>query len=196
MSFDFPQAEQYFVKLESDSYGNNIISNNNILKNNSIDILKVNNNEYITTSEFDNNIQPQYSVKSVVSPGSDNGSVYDHLSPQNYNVTGISSYSIEHPSALSVNNQTEINYSNVSSPSPAEVKQSQNGMTTPEGSVCSSKSPAPKLSLNINLKPTTTSFDLATPNIIEEVVGLETNQFNILEYMQTGVSFFAKTQVI
>lgn len=187
MNFDYPQSDQHFIKLESDSYGNNIFINN-ILKNNSVDIKKTNNNnnEY-TISEFDN-IQLQNSVAGVLSPESDNGSVYDHLNTKQYNISsGITYNSIDrHTSALSVSSKNETIYSNASSPSAVDMRHPISGVTSPESSVCSSNCPTPKLSLNVNLRPAD-NFDLTTPSIIEDVVELENTAFNILEYMQSEV---------
>lgn len=177
LNFDFSQTGQHFIKLESKLY-DNIISNN-MFKNNSIDIMKMNKNEYMT-SEFDT-IQLQNSISNVVSPGSDNGSVYDHLNFHSYNVSGTS-YGRDHQSALSVNSKSENISSNDSSPA-TDIQQLPSGTTTPESSNC----PTPKLSLNVNLRPTQ-NFDLTTPSIIEDVVELESVNFNILEYMQSEVS--------
>lgn len=186
MNFDYPQADQHFIKLESDSYGNNLFINN-ILKNN-IKKTNNNNNEY-TISEFDN-IQLQNSVAGVLSPESDNGSVYDHPNTKQYNISsGISYNSIDrHTSALSVSSKNETIYSNASSPSVVDMQHPISGVTSPEGSVCSSNCPTPKLMLDVSLRPAG-NFDLTTPSIIEDVVELEkTNPFNILEYMQSEVS--------
>lgn len=187
MNFDYSLSNQHFIKLESDSYGNNILINN-IFKNNSLDIKKTNNNnnEY-TISEFDN-IQLQNSAAGVLSPESDNGSVYDHPNTKKYNISGISYNSIDrHNSALSVSSKNETIYSNASSPDPADMQHPISGVTSPESSICSSNCPTPKLSLNVNLRPVD-NFDLTTPSIIDDVVELENNSFNILEYMQNEVS--------
>lgn len=187
MNFDYSQSDQPFIKLESDSYGTNILINN-IFKNNSVDIKKTNNNnnEY-TISEFDN-IQLQNSVAGVLSPESDNGSVYDHTNTKKYNISDISYNSIDrHNSALSVSSKNDTIYSNASSPSVADMHHPVSGVTSPESSICSSNCPTPKLSLNVNLRPAG-NFDLTTPSIIDDVVELENNAFNILEYMQSEVS--------
>lgn len=189
-NFDYSQSnhqhQQHFVKLESDSYGNNLLINN-ILKNSTIDVKKINNNEYNTISEIDN-IQLQNSVVSVLSPPeSDSGSVYDHPSTKSFNVSGISYNSIDHHSALGISSKNEYIYSNASSPS-TDLQHPVSGVTSPENSVCSSNCPTPnKLAVNVNLKPSD-NFELATPSIIEDVVQLENNNFNILEYMQNEVS--------
>lgn len=188
-NFDYSQSEQQqqpFIKLESDSYGKNLLINN-ILKNSTIDVKKINNNEYNTISGIDN-IQLQNSVVSVLSPPeSDSGSVYDHPNSKSFNVSGISYNSIDHHSALGFSStKKETIYSNASSPS-TNMYHPMSGVTSPDDSVCSSNSPTPnKLALNVNLRPVG-NYDLATPSIIEDVVQLENNNFNILEYMQNEV---------
>lgn len=190
-NFDYSQSDQqHFIKLESDSYGNHLLINN-ILKNNTIDLKKIKNNDYYnnTISEIDN-IQLQNSVANVLSPPeSENGSVYDHPNGKSFiDVSGISyNNSIDHHSAMSISSKNEIIYSNASSPA-TDMHHPVSGVTTPENSVCSSNCPTPnKLSLNVNLRPVD-NFDLATPTIIEDVVQLENNTFNILDYMQNEVS--------
>lgn len=187
MNFDYIQSDQHFIKLESDSCGNNILINN-IFKNNSVDIKKTNNNnnEY-TISEFDN-IQLQNSVAGVLSPESDNGSVYDHPNTKKYNISDISYNSIDrHNRALSVSSKNETIYSNASSPTAVDMRHPISAVTSPESSICSSNSPTPKLSLNVNLRPVG-NFDLTTPSIIDSVVELENHSFNILDYMHDEVS--------
>lgn len=188
-NFDYSQSDQHqqhFIKLESDSYGKNLLINN-ILKNSTIDVKKINNHEYNTISEIDN-IQLQNSVVSVLSPPeSDSGSVYDHPNSKSFNISGISYNSIDHHSALGISTKNETVYSNASSPS-TNMHHPMSGVTSPDDSVCSSNCPTPnKLALNVNLRPVE-NYDLATPSIIEDVVQLENNNFNILEYMQNEVS--------
>lgn len=177
-----------FIKLESESYGNNILLNNISKTTNTIDIKKLNNNEY-PISDIDS-FQLQNSVTSVVlSPESDNGNVYDHPRSKNPYSSGKTLNIVEHHSAaVGFNCKTETTmHSNASSPCAADVQQVNSGVTTPDGSICSSNCPTPKLSLNVNLRPPD-NFDLTTPSIIEDVVELENVNFNLLEYMQNEVS--------
>lgn len=174
------------IKLESESYGNNIFLNNIYKTTNSIDIEKMNNNEY-PISDIDN-IQLQNSVTKVVSPESDNGSVYDHPNSKSY-ISGKTFNIVDHHGAPSLSGRTETAtmYSNASSPSALDIRPMSSGVTSPESSICSSNRSTPQLSLNVNLKPPG-NFDLTTPSIIEDVVELENVNFNLLEYVQNEVS--------
>ncbi|KAJ8919129.1 hypothetical protein NQ315_012114 [Exocentrus adspersus] len=173
------QSEDIFVKLESDAIYENtcIINSNQFNKDLSLSTEKVHRNGNINSNI--SNILRNTDIP--VFSQSENGSAYSCIiSPplfENANTTG---HNVDDKSALSVNNEQ---YSEVSSMG-NNYKQFNSGLETPEDSnSCTShesnKMPS-HLSLNIGLKANFNS-DLTTPSIIEEVVDLESSNFNILD---------------
>lgn len=170
MNINNTQPVQLTVKVERDKYRNNSILNA---------IKKL----YDHSNDFTN---INYVPNSRVLPGSEYEQTSDHPGTQNY-VCDFN-YSLEPvQAAIPSVGTSEIVYSNASSPSSMDFQRVSSGMTTPEQSVCSSAPTTPKLSLNVNLKPAENK-ELATSTIIEDVVDLETDHFNIFEYFNNELN--------
>lgn len=173
------QSEDIFVKLESDAIcGNNcLITDNNQFKNFYLTTGKVHQNGNNSNSDV-GNIILQNSDINVFSPKSENGSAYNCQISPSFENTNTNIYNVDDNSAISVNRQFADGSSN------ELLQKITSGLETPEDSnSCNShdsiKRPS-HLSLNINFKSAVDS-NLTTPSIIDEVVDLETSNFNILD---------------
>lgn len=134
-----------------------------------------------TSSETSTN-NLQNSAMSVILPEADDN-VYNI---QKISPASITTYNVDDRSALSVGSNEQ--YSNVSSPD--QVQYIHGGLPTPPQETNSNDltQRSPNLTLNVNLRLPSNIIDLATPSIIDSVVDLEAENFDILNIVNSEVS--------
>lgn len=178
------QPNEVLVKLEHGYYGNTYTFDNSKFKDN-----------FIHTRDNHSDTGQTYRHGSTSSETSTNNlqnsatSVILSEADKKISPVHITNYNVDDQSALSVGSNE--NYS-VSSPE-EQIQYIHSGLVTPPKEMNSNalKNRSPNLTLNVNLKVPSNIMDLATPSIIDSVVDLEAEDFDILNIVGNEVSLMS-----